>query len=749
MSPDAEAPTHSLDPILRPRSIAVIGASRSPDSIGWQIVDNLLAHRFQGPVYPVNPKASAIHSIRAYPSIADVPGPVDLGVVVVPAEHVIEVAGECARAGVKGLVVISAGFREIGGVGTRRERALLEVLAGTGIRIVGPNCMGVINTEPGVSMNATFAPNMPPPGPVAMMSQSGAMGVSILDYAGSLGIGLSMFVSAGNKADVAGRDLLEYWRDDPKTRVVLMYLENFGDPRRFVDLGRELTPHKPIFVVKSGRTGAGARAVASHTGSLAQTELATDALIAQAGAIRAQTVSELFDMARAFANQPLPKGNRVAIVTNAGGPGIIIADACEANGLDVVPLSEETTGRLRDRLPEEASVKNPVDLIASATADLYEHTVRCVLADPQVDAVIAAFVPPLGVQTRDVAEAIVHVNEEFPDKPIMAVLMGRQGLPAGRAELRDAGVPAYVFPESAAGALGAMWRYAVKRAREQGEVRTFDVDDAAVTNLLRRTRARGARKLSEPDALRLIEAYGIPTVAWRFVPSEGVDLAGRVVAAAEALGMPVALKLVSPDIVHKTDVGAVVLHLEDDAEVRGALDEMFASVRRQGDAGRGPTIDGVLVQRMAPRGRETIVGLTGVPSVGTLVMFGLGGVYVEVLRDVVLRLCPLRDTDAQEMIREVKMHRLLEAVRGEPPRDRAALGEAILRVAQLGARHPEIAEMDINPLIALERGAVAVDVRVQLSETPARPETPAASQPAAAAAGSRGIDGGHVRASNH
>jgi acetyl coenzyme A synthetase (ADP forming)-like protein len=718
---------HSLDPILRPASIAVIGASRQQNTIGWQILDNLVRQGFNGPVYPVNPKASSVHSIPAYPSITDVPGPVDLALIVVPKEHVVDVARQCVAAGVRGLVVISAGFREVGGGGVARERELTRVVREAGVRMVGPNCLGVINNDPAVSMNATFAPAMPPTGPVAFVSQSGAMGASILDYAHSMGIGISMFVSSGNKADVSGNDLLEYWRDDANTRVVLMYLESFGNPASFVELGRELTRTKPICVVKSGRTGAGARAAASHTGALGGTELATNALIAQAGAIRAQTVDELFDLAMAFSNQPLPAGNRVAIVTNAGGPGIIAADAAESNGLDVVRLTPETEEKLRRRLPEEASVKNPVDLIASATPQSYEFALDCVFSDPNVDAAIASFVPPLGIQTKDVAQALVRVNERHPDKTLLAVLMGREGLPAGLAELHDAEIPAYIFPESAARALAGMWRFRRHTAKAPGARTTFDTDDDSVRRILDAAVERGHSKLSEPDALHVLEAYGIPTVPWQFVSHGGSrSLAPKVAEAAAALGFPVAIKVVSPDIVHKTDVGGVVLRLGSKTDVERAVRDMVRRVSDRGQEGQHSSgraagrqevqIDGILVQQMASGGTETIVGLTRVPRVGALVMFGMGGIYVEVMKDVVLRLAPVLDTDAEEMVREVKMYGLLEGVRGEPPRDRAALSQAVLRLSQLAERHPRIAEMDINPLIALEQGTLAIDARIQVSD---------------------------------
>jgi len=724
---------HSLEPILRPKSIAVIGASRHRNTIGWQILDNLLRVGFNGPVYPVNPKASAIHSIPAYKSIADVPEPVDLAVIVVPSEHVAQVTRQCVEKGVKGLVVISAGFKEVGGEGIAREQELVEIVREAGVRLVGPNCLGVINNDPAISMNATFAPARPPVGPVGFVSQSGAMGASVLDYAESLNIGISMFVSSGNKAEVSGNDVIEYWRDDPGIQVVLMYLESFGNPKTFVELGRQITQRKPICIVKSGRTGAGARAAASHTGALAGTELVTEALINQAGALRAETVEDLFDLAMSFANQPLPAGNRVAIVTNAGGPGIMAADACEANGLDVVHLASETEDRLRTRLPEEASVKNPVDLIASASAENYEFALQCVLDDPNVDAAIAAFVPPLGIQTKDVAAAIVRVNEQHPEKPLLAVLMGREGLPAGLAELHDASIPAYIFPESAARALGAMWEYRCIAGRRTGRVIEFDADDGAVEAIIDSTLADGQAKLSEPDAMRVLEAYGVRVAPWKFVSKDGPrSLAPAVAEAAGHLGFPVALKVVSPDVVHKTDVGGVALGLENKAEVERAVRAMVKQVIEgptEAKKGRSrakkskrpkkePRIDGVMVQQMARGDLETIVGLTRAPRVGALIMFGMGGIYVEALHDVVLRLAPLHDVDAEEMIREVKLFRLLEGVRGQAPRDLDALEEAILRISQLAERHPRIEEMDVNPLISLEQGAMAVDARVQVTAEP-------------------------------
>jgi len=699
-----------LDAILRPRSIAVIGASRRPDTIGFQILDNLVRHGFTGPVYPVNPHATVIHSIRAYPSILDVPEPVDLAIVVVPKEAVFSVAEDCIRKGVRGLVVISAGFREVGGDGEERERQLVELVRRHGVRMVGPNCMGVLNTDPSVSMNATFAPTMPPSGGVALMSQSGAMGLSIIDYADALDFGISAFVSVGNKADVSGNDLLEYWKADPATRVVLFYLESFGNPARFLALAREVTRKKPLFVVKSGRTGAGARAAASHTGSLAGTDAAVDALLVQSGVIRADSVEELFDLAMAFANQPIPRGNRVAIVSNAGGPGIIIADACEANKLAVIELGEETQARLRAALPDEASVRNPVDLIASARAGAYEQALDAVLTDEQIDAAIAAFVPPLGIQAKDVAAAIVRVKQRHPDKPVLAVLMGRQGLPAGLAELHAADIPGYIFPESAARALGAMDRYRRWLERPLGSIVELPSADERIEDLFDRVRAAGRTQLLAPEALELLEAVGMPTAPWAVARDPG-----EARAAAQRLGGAVALKIVSSRIVHKTDVGGVVLGLRSLAAVEDACHRMLSRVRER----TGIDDATVLVQRMVETGREVIVGTSFVPRFGHLVMFGLGGIYVEAMKDVVFRVSPLTDQDAREMPRAIRGAALLAGVRGEASVDFVALEEVLLRVSQLVQRHPVVTELDVNPLMALPDGLVAVDARVSFAAAPA------------------------------
>ncbi|MDQ3308508.1 MAG: acetate--CoA ligase family protein, partial [Gemmatimonadota bacterium] len=665
-----------LDALLSPRSIAVIGASRSPNTIGYQILHNLLQHGYTGAVYPVNPTAQAIHSIRAYPTVADIPDPVDLAVIVVPKQHVLAVAEQCGQKGVRGLVTISAGFREIGGAGIERERELMEIVRRYGMRLVGPNCMGVLNTAPGLSMNATFAPTMPPPGPVSFMSQSGAMGVTILDYAAEYGIGISQFVSVGNKPDVSGNDIIEYWAADERTRVMLMYVENFGNPRRFTTLAREITRRKPIIIVKSGRSTAGIRAASSHTGALAGTDVATDALFAQSGVIRVDTVEELFDLAMAFSHQPIPRGNRVAIVTNAGGPGIIIADACEAHGLAVPDLTESTRAVLAAHFPEEASLTNPVDMIASATPQGYRVAVEAVLADPNVDAVIAAFVPPLGIRQQDVAEAIVSVATGQAAKPVLAVLMGREGLPQGLAELNAAGIPGYRFPESAVRALAALYRHRRWLERQPGEVLTWAADRKRVEEILQRAQSEDREKLSEIETMQVLEAYGIPVAPYQMARS-----AAEVEQAANQMGYPVVLKVLSPRIVHKSDVGGVLVGIRDAEGARDGFRQLTQEVPER--AGIAPSeVEGVLVQKMVGGGKETIIGMHSDPAFGPLLMFGLGGIYVEALHDVVFRVQPVSDVDAREMVQSIRGIRLLQGMRGEPPSDLGRIAEVIQRVSQ-------------------------------------------------------------------
>jgi acetyl coenzyme A synthetase (ADP forming)-like protein len=696
----------SLDAILAPRAIAVIGASRAPDTIGHQIVANLIRYGYAGTVFPVNPRASSVRSIRAWPSVMDIPDPIDLAIVAVPKALVVSVAEACGAKGVRGLVVISAGFREVGGEGAERERRLVETCRRHGMRLVGPNCLGVLNADPAVSMNATFAPSMPPFGRVGFVSQSGAMGLSVLDYAQEYGIGIAQFVSVGNKADVSGNDLLQCWEDDPRIGVILMYVENFGNPRRFLEIAARVTRKKPIIVVKSGRSKVGARAASSHTGALAASDVAIDALLAQAGVLRAGSVEELFDLAMAFGGQPLPASRRVAVITNSGGPGILATDALEAQGMSVADLDPDTIERLRPLLPEDASLRNPLDLMASATPGGYRAALETLLADAGIDAVIAIFVPPLGIRQEDIAEAIVAAVSHQGRKPVLAVLMGRQGLPQGKAELHAVGVPAYIFPESAARALAAMCRHREWQERPAAVPEVLVADIQAARGMLSRALGEGRTRLDEVEARDLLAACGIETPA--AVQARTEDEAVR---AADRMGYPVVMKIMAPAIVHKSDVGGVRTGIGNAPEARDGWRAILAGAR---NANPDVRITGVMIQPMVSGGRELIAGMTRDPSVGALLMFGLGGTLVEVLGDVVFRLAPITRRDAADMVRGIRGFRLLEGVRGAPAASLSALEDVLLRLSRLVSECPEIAEMDVNPVLAFADRAVAVDARVML-----------------------------------
>jgi acetyltransferase len=696
---------NALDPIFKPRSIAVVGASRSPSTIGHQILSNLIDYGYTGAVYPINPKAESIHSIKAYPGIGAVPDPVDLAVISVPKELVAGVAEDCGRAGVRGLVVITAGFREVGGEGVERERALVEIVNRYGMRMVGPNCMGVLNTDPAFSMNATFAPCMPPAGSTAFLSQSGALGLSVLDYASEYGIGISQFASIGNKPNVSGNDLLLQWEHDDAVDVILMYVENFGNPRKFLEIASRITKKKPIIVLKSGRSQLGAHAAASHTGALAASDLAVDALLAQAGVLRAESIEALFDMAIAFTGK-LPRSRRTAVLTNSGGPGILVVDALEPHGIELVELHADTVARLGKMLPAEASLRNPLDMIASATPQSYRTALEHLLQDPNVDAVISIFVPPIGVQQTAVADAIIAGAAAHPEKPVIAVLMGREGLPQGRAELAEARIPAYVFPESAARGLAALNRQRDWLAREHRPAAPLPVDRTAASAIVRAVLARGDSKLNELEALELLGCYGIKVAPARLATS-----AAEAATLAVEIGLPVVMKIVSPDIMHKTDVGGVRVGVQHADDARSAFQEIVAAARAAVPKAR---VDGVLIQQMVSGGRELIGGVTRDPLFGPLVMFGLGGIYAEALRDVAFRIAPLGELDADDMIQGIRARKIIDGMRGQPAVDRAALRAVLRRVGQLAVDVPEIQELDLNPLLGFAEGVIAVDARVRV-----------------------------------
>lgn len=697
----------ALDSIFSPRSVAVIGASRDRNSLGFALLHNLVMSEFNGAIFPVNPKAGVIHSHKAYPNVSAIPDPVDLAVVMVPKSAVEAVVQECLDKGVRGLVVITAGFGEISAEGVLAEQRLAQLARSHGARMIGPNCMGVINADQAVRLDATFSPTPAQSGSIGFVSQSGALGVAILNAASELGIGFTQFVSIGNKADVSGNDLLEYWEDDPATHVVCMYLESFGNPRRFTQIAKRVGRKKPILVVKSGRTAEGARAASSHTGALAGggTDVTVSAFLEQCGVLRANTIEELFDTARALDRCPLPRGNRVAIVTNAGGPAIMATDACVNLGLEMARFSAETIDELESFLPPEASTGNPIDMIASASPEGYARSLRAVLSDDNVDMVMVVNVTPLLSNTIDVMERVgeVAIDQNEPDKPVVAVMMATEDF-YEEVKLRLDLPPVYRFPESAARALAQLQRYAAWRATpEEQDDAHYDTDDAAVSKILGNY---DEGYLDPGDAFQLLELYGLPVARWKIVNSRDDALHE-----AASLGYPVVLKAVADDLVHKSDHGAVEVDLQDEKKLLEAFGRIEASL-----AAAEIQPQGYLLQEMAKGGHEVIFGISTDPRFGPLLMFGLGGRYVEVMRDVRFGVTPLAPREAAEMIRSIRGFALLEGVRGDAPTDLSRLEEVLLRLAQLAQRHPEIVELDINPFLAAPRDqkSCAVDVRIRI-----------------------------------
>jgi acetyl coenzyme A synthetase (ADP forming)-like protein len=689
--------------LLHPKSVAVVGASRDTSSIGGRLMENLLAGRFGGVVYPVNPNAAAVHGVTSFATVREIPGPVDLAFVAVPAPLVAEVARTCADKGVRSMVVISAGFQEAGAEGERRQQELLEICRSAGMRLVGPNCMGIANTDPQVRLNGTFASVDPGDGRIGFMSQSGALGIAVMNLAASLGTGLSSFVSIGNKADISGNDLLSYWQDDDRTDVILLYLESFGNPRRFARLCRAVARDKPIVVVKGGRSASGERATASHTGALlASSDTTVEALLHQNGVIRTDTLEEMFDVATLLASQPVPRGPRVGIVTNAGGLGIQCADMCEARGLEVPELSDDTVRELRAFLPAEASVANPIDMIASAGGADYARALAAIASGTDIDALIVIYIPPLEHQAADVARHLVDAIGSIDRVvPVLTCFMSARGVPD---ELRAPGspIPSFAFPEQAAIALAHAWDLGRWRARPTspppvlGDVK---IDEAA--GLLARALDRGEGWLHPEEMKRLLACYGIRTVDERTAADP--DEAARVAA---ELGGPVALKMTGP--LHKTEVGAVRLGLAPDQ----VADEARAMIDRVDGAAAGTT--GFSVQPMIHDAAELLVGSVADPLFGPVVACGAGGTTVELVNDVQVGIAPLSEEDARTMVRSLTTFPLLDGFRGATKKDVDALVDVVVRIASMAEHHPAIVEMDCNPVMVMTHGAVVVDARARI-----------------------------------
>lgn len=714
---EREAAARSLRVFFAPRSVAVVGVSAtSKHSIGRAIFDNLIRAGFRRPIYPIHPTASEIAGRRCFPSISALSAlatsgalgapasHIDLVIIAVPAQAVLAVVNECAVAGVRGIVVISAGFAEVGDV--EAERRLRERVRGAGMRMVGPNCMGVLSPDPSVRLDATFSPVYPPAGNVSMITQSGALGLAMLDYANELSLGIADFVSIGNSADVSVNDLLAYWHDEPRTKVIALYLESFGNPRTFAYLAPEVARDRPIVAVKSGRSAAGTRAASSHSAALASLDVGIDALFAQTGVIRTTTLEEMFDVVALLSSQPVPDGPRIGAVTNAGGPGILLADACEAHGLVLPQLAPATAEALRAFLPPEASVRNPVDMIASAPAEHFERAIELVGRDPNIDAVVAIYVPPLVTNPESVAAAIARGAAKLPDKtPIATVFLSSKGTPPVLSSGGRGAIPSYSFPENAALALGAAARYGAWRKRPIGKRLRLDAArEQAVRACVRAWRTGGAldRWLSFDEIAQLLVIAGVPMVEHRI--ARDPDAA---VAAAHELGTPVVLKAIVPALLHKTDAGGVALNLATEAAVAAAAAQMHA---------RFPTLEAFLVQRQVPRGLEALVGMTKDPSLGPLLVAGIGGIAVELYKDVSFRVTPVSDRDAADMLDELRGRRLLDGFRGAPPADRPALIAVLQRISAIIELVPELVELDLNPVIVHPPGdgAIVVDARIRI-----------------------------------
>lgn len=698
-----------LKPFFEPSSVAVVGASTNPAKLGYAVLKNLVdgGYAGRGKVYPINPGAAEILGMPAYASVLDVPGPIDLAVIVIPYPAVPDVLRICGEKGIPAAIIISAGFREAGREGLERELELIDIAKEYDIRLIGPNCLGVIDTF--TPLNASFAAGTPPQGPMAFMSQSGALGTAVLDIALAGRLGLSKFASLGNKADVDEIDLLEAWAKDDNTRAILIYNEGMPNGMEFIKVARRVTRSKPVVAIKSGVTQAGSRAVSSHTGSLAGSEQAYQAAFRQAGVLRADSMQALFDMALALAYQPPLEGDRIAIITNAGGPGILATDAIERSGLALARFEYETIHALEQYLPDAASAANPVDVLGDALADRYKFAIETVAADPNVDGLLVLATPQAMSEIKGTALAVVE-HAKKSDKPVLACFMGEARMNEGINVLTAHGVPNYPFPERAANAFRAMADYRRVLERPEPEFASFEVDRASVRDLLERVTAQDRHTIGDFEAREILEAYGFRTPR-----SEVAATPERAVEFAEEIGYPVVLKIASPDILHKTDVGGVRVGLRSEQEVRDAFELMIYRTQRYLPEAR---VLGCLVQEMAPPGGlEVLVGMNRDPQFGPLVTFGLGGIYVETLKDVTFRIAPFSVHEAGQMLNEIRARALLDGVRGQPPVDKAAIVDALLRIGQLVQDFPEIAELDINPLIVYpqQRGAIAIDMRLVLA----------------------------------
>ncbi|MEE8323619.1 MAG: acetate--CoA ligase [Candidatus Bathyarchaeia archaeon] len=696
-----------LNPLFKPSSIAVIGASRTPGKVGHEVLRNIVNSGFKGRIYPINPNTSEIFGLKCYPNILDVDGNIDLCVVAVPAEIVPRIIEGIGEKKVKILIILSSGFKESGIEGAKREDAVMNVCKKHKIRVLGPNCLGIIDTN--TPLNASFAPTLPRKGNIAFISQSGALGTALLDWAIEEGIGFNKIVSLGNKADINETELIQELMDDDSTKVIILYLEGVENGRQFVRVAREVTQKKPLIILKSGITSAGARAVSSHTGTLAGSDLAYTVAFEYAGVIRVTTTEELFNLAEAFSTQPIPQGPNVAIITNAGGPGILATDACEKFGLKIAPITASIVKKLREKLPSAASFFNPIDLLGDATPERYKFAIDTVLQSEEVHNALIILTSQAMTNSRETAKTIIELKRKFPEKPVVTSFLGGKRVKAAIEILEGGKIPNYAFPEKAIQALSSLYRYKeYKLSPPQKDIVQFEVNRERVKILLKKVADEGRATLKAIEAMEIINTYGISTPPLQFAAT-----AEEAVRKTEQMGYPVVMKIESPQILHKTDIGGVKLDISSSDEVRTSFYELIG---RAHIFNPRATILGVNVQKMIPSGREMIIGMNRDLTFGPMLMFGLGGIYVNFLKDVSFRLSPLSEENAWEMIKETKAYLLLRGIRGEPSSDIDSVVDVMLRVSQLVTDFTQINEMDINPLFVYEKGkgCLALDIKMTI-----------------------------------
>jgi acetyl coenzyme A synthetase (ADP forming)-like protein len=697
----------SLHHLFCPKSVAVIGAARAEEKVGHIILSNIISSGYKGKIFPINPKAKKVCGSSCYSSVLDVPCDIDLAIIVIPSELVMGVLEECSTKNVKWSIIISSGFKESGIDGVRRERQLIEKAKALGIRILGPNCLGIIDTN--CPINASFSPSMPPRGNIGFISQSGAIGVAVLDWAKTNNIGFSKFVSLGNKADVSENDFIEKWQNEEDTTVITAYLEGIEYGREFIEISSKVTKKKPMIVVKSGNTDAGARAVSSHTGTLAGSSRAYEAAFKQAGIIRAYTIGDLFNYASAFSYQPLPKGKKVAIITNAGGPGIMATDECEKNDIPLAGFENKTIEYLKEFLPNAANIYNPVDILGDALADRYRKTLEVIMEDANVDAVVILLTPQGMTQSLETARAVVQVIKDSGNSvPVLTSFMGGTKIEKAVEFLAEKNIPNFKIPEEAVDTLKVMIDYTEWKSTKVFGIEKFDVKNRRVGEIFEKCRCEGRTELGEMESREILEIYDI-----RIPKAELAHDIKDAKQIAKKIGYPLVLKIVSPNILHKTDVGGVRVGVEDEKDLEENYDQILFNVKKYMP---GANIRGILVQEFIEDKKETIIGMSEDPQFGPLIMFGLGGIYVEALKDVSFRIAPISRKAASEMVEEIKAVKLLKGIRGENPSDIDSIIDIILKVSQLVTDFPEIMEMDINPLFVKRQGegSIAGDARIRI-----------------------------------